>query len=311
MPIGSATHCLKQALKERLSEHQWRQLSRLKERLSLAPQRSHLSHVAISNFANFCVRSIQRLPTRDALNIKERIRLMGQMDYALGEIYISLGSSDELMRLGSCKKEPETVDWIQTHAQPGNVLYDIGANVGAYSFVAYAVTGGDCNIYSFEPSFSTFASLCQNVILNGCQGKVIPLNLALADETKLLALNYSSIASGVALHRLEKSTDDKGLLFQPVLTQPTLTYRLDDLVHEFGLRPPNLIKIDVDGGELDVLRGAEQTLTHPDFRSLLIEVDEEIYPNQQIPSFLIERGLRFKSKHPRGRTTLSNYIFEK
>ena len=310
MPGKLATPCLKEILKRNLSERQWEQLSCLKTKFT-PPSRRQLSRFAKSSLTDLCLRYIELLPTRDAVSIKERIKLVERLDYTLRDIYINLDSSAELMRLKSCEKEPETVDWIETHIRPGDVLYDIGANVGAYSFVASAVSGGDCTIYAFEPSFSTFASLCQNVILNKCQEKVIPLNLALADETKLFALNYSSIASGVAMHGLGKCIDDNGEPFQPAFIQPILTYRLDDLVHEFGLRPANHIKIDVDGGDLNVLRGAEKTLTRPDLRSLLIEVDEQMYQDEEIPSFLIARGFRFTSKHPRVRTKLFNCIFER
>lgn len=288
---------LKQVLKRNLSERQWRQLLHFKAKLS---------------FTNLCVRFIGLLPTPHAVSIKERIKLTGKIDYPRRDIYMSLDSSVQLYRLRACKKEPETVEWIETYMRPGDVLYDVGANVGAYSFVAYAVTGGDCKVYAFEPSFTTFAALSQNVLLNGCQKKIIPLPVALAHETKLLAFNYSSITPGAALHELGEFTDEKGQPFQPAFTQPILSYRLDDLVRQFALQPPNHIKLDVDGAELSVLYGAKDTLTQTNLHSLLVEVDEERYPGGEIPSFLVDKGFLVKSKHPRARAaTLFNYIFER
>jgi hypothetical protein len=127
----------------------------------------------------------------------------------------------------------------------------------------------------------------------------------------LLAFNYSSIVPGAAMHQLGGSSDEKERSFQPVFTQPILSYCLDDLVRQFVLEPANHIKLDVDGGELSVLCGAEKTLAQPNLRSLLIEVDEELFPNGEIPAFLMDKGFRVKSKHPRGRSTMFNYIFER
>lgn len=288
------TNYLKQITRKILSERQWRRLARLKARLSVS----------------LYVRTLALLPTPLMLSVKESIQLTGKLDYPRGDILMNLDSSIQLSRLNACKKEPETVEWIETYIRPGDVLYDIGANVGAYSFVAYIVTGGDCTVYAFDPSFSTFAALCQNVLLNGCHGKIVPLHLALAHETKLLTFNYSCVTPGAALHSLGEPIGEGGRAFQPAFTQPILSYRLDDLVCQFALRAPNHIKLDVDGAELSVLRGADGTLAYPGLRSVLVEVDEERYPLGEIPHYLESKGFRVRSRHPRGQSeTLANYIF--
>jgi FkbM family methyltransferase len=251
------------------------------------------------------------LGVSNIVRIKENINLTGKMDYAHGEIYMVLDSSIQLWRLNACKKEPETVNWIETYFQPGDVMYDIGANVGAYSFVAYKATGGNCKIYAFEPSFTTFAALSKNIFLNGCHEKIIPLHVALAQETNLITFNYSSIAPGAALHSMGKPINERGQLFQPVFVQPILSYRLDDFFHQFTLTPPNHMKIDVDGAELNVLRGATEILSQPNLRSILIEVDEGQYFTAEIISLLKEKGFQIRSKHPRNQKGVFNYIFER
>ena len=113
------------------------------------------------------------------VSLKESIRPQGILDYKGGKIFMDLSSSGELVRLRACQKEPETVKWIETHLKPGETFYDIGANVGAYSFVAHKVSGGKSTIYALEPSFSTFAALCRNIMLNHCDGNIVPLQIAL------------------------------------------------------------------------------------------------------------------------------------
>ena len=194
---------------------------------------------------------------------KENIKPTGKMDYPDRDIYMNLDSSAQLSGLHACEKEPKTVEWIETYRRPGDVLCDIGANVGAYSFVAYAVTGGSYLIYAFEPSFTSFAALSQNILLDGYQETIIPLHVALTHETELIPLNYSSIVPGASLHYLGEAIDETGHSFQPVFTQPILSYRLDDLVRQFPLKPANHIKIDVDGGGLVWCVGLEKHWRSP------------------------------------------------
>lgn len=224
---------------------------------------------------------------------------------------MNLDSSIELGRLNACKKEPETVEWIETYIRPGDVLYDIGANVGAYSFVTYIVTG-DCIVHAFEPSFSTFAAFSQNVLLNGCPGKIVPLHFALSHEAKLLTFSYSRVTPDAALHSLGEPIGEGGRPYHPAFRQPILSYRLDDLVRQFALWPPNNIKTDVDRAELSVLGGADETLAHPALCSVLVEVDERRYPSGEIPRCLESKGFRIRSRHRCGQSgTLANWILER
>lgn len=49
---------------------------------------------------------------------------------------------------------------------------------------------------------------------------------------------------------------------------------LDEMIRQFNLPKPNYVKLDVDGAELNVLRGAAKTLCSPELRSVLIEIDD-------------------------------------
>jgi FkbM family methyltransferase len=212
------------------------------------------------------------LPARMVARVKGSIRPVAQLDYAGSKILLHVDSELDLLRAGSCRKEPETVRWIEEFIKPGDVLFDVGANVGAYSLVTSGHCGGKVTVHSFEPSFSTYSQLCRNVVLNGCQESIFPHMIALSKESGVSVFNYTSIEAGTALHALGENVDFKGEAFEPVYRQQVITFTIDDLVSRFHFPVPNHLKLDVDGIELDILQGARETLNDPRVRSLLVEM---------------------------------------
>ena len=193
-----------------------------------------------------------------------------RLDYEHADIFLRVTSKTETFRIKACAKEPFTIDWIHSRIWAGDVLYDIGANVGAYSFVAARKPGGGARVYSFEASYANVASLSANIALNGLAGVVTPMPVALSDRTGMDVFNLRDMEPGGARHALggNLAPEDGPTVF----AQPVMVFRLDDLVERFRLPPPNHVKLDVDGGELAVLNGASRTLASPELRSVLVEV---------------------------------------
>lgn len=240
---------------------------------------------------------VRRLPDHAALEIRHRTAMVRRMDYEKADILLSIESPIEHeTRLRSCEKEPETVAWIESF-QAGDVFYDIGANVGAYSLLAAKAGAGDVSVYAFEPAAVNYSRLCTNIALNGCGDRVVALPVALANRTELGSFNYTTLEPGGALHALGDPIDYKGDPFQPVFVQALMAYRLDDLVEQFSLPAPNHVKLDVDGIEIDVLRGAHQTLSNPALRSLLVEMEEGSQCCAEIEELLREMGFEVESRH--------------
>ena len=253
---------------------------------------------------------IKSLKIERAVKIKQDLFFLGRLDYPHDRILMKLDSFVQIGRLSACKKEPETVAWIEKYMQPGDKFYDIGANVGAYSFVACSVAKNDCLIYAFEPSYSTYNALCENIQINSKQGEIIPVNVVLMDRTSLFSFHYSSLLPGTAMHDISGDVHDSHAQTTSKYTQTILGYRLDDLVSQFKFSMPNLIKVDVDGTEYEVLRGAANILASDDVRTLLVEIDESL--PDDIIHFLAEKGFGVEEKHSRGKSTRwHNYIFTK
>jgi FkbM family methyltransferase len=262
---------------------------------------------------------IKALPAHLRVLIKSHVNVSKKLDFERSDIFLNVESDLEYTtRASSCAKEPEMADWFETFFREGDVFYDVGANVGAYSLVASKMFDGRITVYAFEPGFPNFSQLSKNVLINNSQESVVPLQIALSDQTGISIFHYSNLTPGGALHALGEPVDYKGEIFKPVLEQPIIAFRLDDFLDLFNIPSPNHIKIDVDGIEFKILRGAEKTLGGPSVRSLMVEVDEADPETAKMVEFLRDRGFVIHSKHKYieggdigPASTLFNYLFRK
>lgn len=129
-------------------------------------------------------------------------------------------------------------------------IFDIGANIGWYSLLL-AAQNPNAKVFAFEPIKATFASLVKNIELNGLSN-VVPYNLGLSDATGELTFYYSQEESG-------KTSSVNLFNEESVEAVPCMVERLDDFVSSTATKV-DLVKCDVEGGELLVFRGAESLL---------------------------------------------------
>lgn len=203
------------------------------------------------------------------------------LDYPKAEIKLVYAAQG---RSRACVKEPLTVSWIE-RLRPNDVFYDIGANVGAYSLIAAAAADESVRIWAFEPGYSNFAILCDNILTNDFDDRIAPMPVTLGSNTALGTFSYRFVKGGGARHHSKQSDAPD---FRSVYDQRVITYRLDDLISQFGLPTPTHIKLDVDGAEREVLVGAERTLRSDALRSVLVEVGEG---DEDVKGLLQEAGL--------------------
>jgi FkbM family methyltransferase len=252
-----------------------------------------------SSFARYLKRVPRGLRLLDELGRSSAFRLenrisVAKLDYPARDVYLRLDSRYAPGRIRACAKEPFTVAWLERWLRPGEVLYDVGANVGPYALLAASLHGSDVQVVAIEPAYATFAALCDNIVLNELGDRVFPLNVVLGADTELGTLNYRDLEPGAGMH----STGNRGFLegpYEPAYRQPVLTYGLDDLLSRFPLPRPNHLKLDVDGSELDVLAGATQLLTSADLRTVMIEINQR--EAEQTVSLLVGRGLTLHERY--------------
>ncbi len=133
----------------------------------------------------------------------------------------------------------------------GDTVFDIGANVGFYSLIASKIVGDRGNVYAFEPAPRNVHYLKRHFDLNTCTNSKVFIG-GVSNKKDVVYFNDGDHAATGFL-----SQEKSGLLV-PVIS-------LDELIADQIILRPNLMKIDVEGAEVDVLHGALQTLKefHP------------------------------------------------
>ncbi|HUX33650.1 MAG TPA: FkbM family methyltransferase [Gemmatimonadaceae bacterium] len=139
--------------------------------------------------------------------------------------------------------------------RPGDVALDVGANVGAYAILFGLWVGDAGRVLAFEPAPDAMAGLCRHIDLNRLQHRVHAVQAAVTDTVG--DAGFVSEGSQGTNH-LRRGAGDSTTT---VITVPTTT--IDAVCAEQRVRP-RLIKIDVEGAELAVLRGARQTIAGMD-----------------------------------------------
>ncbi len=197
------------------------------------------------------------------------------------------------------KDEPETLEWIET-MEPGNIFYDVGAASGIYSL--YACLKPEIEVVSIEPNALSFSLLIENIKTNNFRN-IRAFCLALSDVNKSTHLAMENFSAGAGGNSLSQ-TD----VFSKGFHQPILTYRLDHLISEFALPKPNYLKIDVDGLEPLVLRGAVSSLKNVE--TLLIEIEKEVLSSHKEELITFLSSLNFQCEDEIN-DKKRNYIFKK
>ena len=168
-----------------------------------------------------------------------------------------------------------------------DIVYDVGANVGAYSLIAGTKLGKAGRVYAFEPAAPSYAALVTNIMANNLAASIIPLPFAFGEKECIDFLGLSSLEPGMASHGMVSSPYPQAVVFLP----------MDLFIERYKIPVPTMMKIDVDGGEVGVIKGARETLKNPKLREVLIEVrDDKIQERFFIENVMRGAGFMLKEK---------------
>jgi len=163
------------------------------------------------------------------------------MTGATGNLYVGLHEFEEMA-------------FLLHFLRRGDLFADVGANVGSYTVLAAAAVGTD--VIAFEPGESAFAWLMRNIELNGVAGRVEARREAVGANSGIMSFT-------VGLDTVNH-IDPDGAASVPIT--------MLDMACKTA---PSLIKIDVEGFEADVLRGARDILSNPAAQAVIMELNDD------------------------------------
>lgn len=187
------------------------------------------------------------------------------------ELTLSNDTSQQIFVAGC--NEPNELTWLAEVLRPGMTFVDAGANEGLFTTLAARCVGATGRVVACEPSSREFARLTRNLQLNSLTN-VDALQVALADDEGEASLH-------IAQNR-HAGLNSLGTPCYATAVQGTETVRLRTLeavCRELAIERVDVMKIDVEGAEAALLRGAEPIIRR-DRPAILLEVNDEALSHQ-------------------------------
>jgi FkbM family methyltransferase len=156
--------------------------------------------------------------------------------------------------------EPEVQTALAELARPGMIAYDVGANVGYISLQLARRTGAEGKVFAFEALPANLDRLRRNLALNGLDGRVEVVAAAVLDEMR--PVRFLVGPSG-GMGKAEGSAGRQEFTYSETVEVDGIS--LDDFVYTLDRPAPDLIKMDIEGGEVLALPGMWSVLqeAHP------------------------------------------------
>jgi FkbM family methyltransferase len=217
-------------------------------------------------------------------SLNPKLIMNGLYFFRVGELGIVLcrGKTDDIVQLVP-GHEGDVEEFVKQHLKEGSIFVDVGANIGYYTIIASKLLGSKGKVYAVEPVPSTATILKINIKLNGCNNVIVIEGAAWSTKGRLIlripGTNYG-YASAVRLG--SKSISVKAIPLDEVLG---------------SVEYVDLIKIDVEGAEYEVLKGAKNTLLKT--KCVVIELTRNV---KEVLEFLMNFGFKIK------KTNLPAYI---
>jgi FkbM family methyltransferase len=204
---------------------------------------------------------------RTAIHVLHRARHRSgrPIDYHLpGGVDLRLYPEGEIPEFLSFQRifEKTELALVAACLKPGMQVVDVGANIGLYSILAEKRVGDEGTVWAFEPSGETVRRMEQNLALNGCR-RVRLARLALSDQPDTSLTLKSDRGFGDAYRYLLPPGGDAPGDGEQAETVPVTT--LDRWAAENGVGRIDFLKVDIEGGEYRMFRGARDVLrSNPD-----------------------------------------------
>ena len=240
---------------------------------------------------------IGNLPIINDLNAKVIERLKNEFVIIDGN-KMFLDEKDSLLLSINKIYEKNETNFVKDSVNKGDVVIDIGANIGYYTLMFAKLVGDTGKIYSFEPDPRNFLILEKNIQINGYNNVILEKKSVSSKLGKsILYVNENS--AGSSMHKPNN-----------VVNQIDVDLITLDNYFEVNSITPDFIKIDIEGYELNALKGMESILQSSDKTKIMIEYNpltKKEFNSDPMDNltFLSELGFKFKDLNSSVQTFLT------
>jgi FkbM family methyltransferase len=166
--------------------------------------------------------------------------------------------------------ETSEINFLNDFLKEGDCFIDIGSNIGLFSLYASGKVGPSGQVIAFEPANRTYNRLLENIHLNSLEN-IKPFQLGLSDRDEVLELNISS--SGYeAWNTFVQTTNERFSSKEKVQVKSFDHFLLENAIDVDKI---SLIKLDVEGFEINVLKGSAGLLSCKNAPAFMVEFTDE------------------------------------
>lgn len=214
------------------------------------------------------------------------------LDRLPGDRLVCSFPGGERIRLAAAHRQVtwnlQEYDAFRRDVREGDVVLDVGANLGAYTLLFGRWVGPSGHVHAFEPAPATRRGLARHVSLNGFEARVS------------VRAEAMSVSEGRGRFLADGQHGDNRLIPDAAALSSAVeiaTTSIDAFCRSAGCLPA-LVKVDVEGAELDVLRGARETIAAAGDRlALYVEMHPHLWPSfgvtlADVEAELARQGLR-------------------
>ncbi len=176
--------------------------------------------------------------------------------------------------------EFEDMSFLLHFLRKEDLFLDVGANIGSYTILASGQIG--CKTMAYEPVPTTFDRLKNNIAINHIDDKVEAFNVGIGSFSSKIRFTIDKDSENHVMLEHENS--------------PSVEIAIEPLDHILGQNYPILIKIDVEGYETEVLKGARDLLQSSGLQAIIIELNgsgrKYGYSDNDIHQSLLDQGFQ-------------------
>lgn len=195
--------------------------------------------------------------------------------------------------LGAFKRKPRGQYEIEkaehmfyiNYLQPGNVAFDVGANIGEISLLFSRFVGVNGQVHSFECTPDTFNRLQE--IISTAGRKNLTLNkVCLSDKEGTATFHVYDEEHAAWNTMADRPLENYGINIRPLRTEELVTTTIDSYCEARNIQKIDLLKVDVEGAEYQVIKGASRMMREKRIGCLVFEFGQTTFDMGNDPAML-------------------------